>query len=328
MTPCLSALKDWRPNLQIIAVLEPLAAPLLDGHPLVDRMIVVEKNAASRLAAIRTLRNSRPQIAFNLHGGTTAMLMASLCGARYSVGYDSLPGSWMANRRAPGPDKVLGRQKIHSVEQQLALLTWAGVPLPVKPRLNIEVSRPASERALAALKTINIDRSDGNSHNKAERFALIAPGAAFESKRWGASGFAAVIDYLAEHWSLRSLIVTGPGQKELAEDVAAQTRSGPLVLPHLKLDEVVALTAELGAVFVGNDSGLMHIAAAVGCPIVAVFGSSNPDVWHPWTDSPTSVLGGERLQKDTDVKGSIVRISTNEVIAAVEEVLRKVGSRQ
>src|SRR5262249_40162179 len=179
MTPCLSALKDWRPNLQIIAVLEPLAAPLLDGHPLVDRMIVVEKNAASRLAAIRTLRNSRPQIAFNLHGGTTAMLMASLCGARYSVGYDSLPGSWMANRRAPGPDKVLGRQKIHSVEQQLALLTWAGVPLPVKPRLNIEVSRPASERALAALKTINIDRSDGNSHNKAERFALIAPGAAF-----------------------------------------------------------------------------------------------------------------------------------------------------
>src|SRR5262249_29612653 len=315
MTPCLAALRDWRPDLEITAVSEPLAAPILEGHSLLNRLIVVDKDSSSRVRGIRLLRACRPQLAFNLHGGSTAMLMAKLSGARHAVGYDSLPGSWMANRRAPAPDRILNRATIHSVEQQLALLHWTGVPLPSKPRLGIHVSERGLKLALEAMKRSGIEGTES------ARWALIAPGAAFESKRWSEAGFAAVIDYLAEHWRLKSLVVTGPGQNELAARVASQSRSSPIVLPDLKLGQVVALTRALGAIFVGNDSGLMHIAAAMECPIVAVFGSSNPDVWRPWCDSPCAVLGGERMTKDSDVKGSIDRVATEDVIAAVERVL-------
>ena len=102
------------------------------------------------------------------------------------------------------------------------------------------------------------------------------------------------------------------------------------------MKELIALINRSRA-FIGNDSGPMHIAAALRRPLVAVFGSSNAEVWHPWTDSPYRIVGGREAgargqgpgaggQKDTskpDADGSfaIRRVPTSEVIAAVDDVL-------
>jgi heptosyltransferase-2/heptosyltransferase-3 len=85
-------------------------------------------------------------------------------------------------------------------------------------------------------------------------------------------------------------------------------------MTSLELDEAIALIAQ-ASLFVGNDSGLMHIAAALGRPVVAVFGSSNPQLWSPWTDSPHRVVRSEDPGRD------ITRVTTRDVLEAVDGVI-------
>ncbi|MEN3336242.1 MAG: heptosyltransferase [Blastocatellia bacterium] len=339
MTPCLAALKSLRPDLEIAVVSEPLAAPLLEDHPLVDHLVVAEKSLAGRARLVGELRRARYDVAFNLHGGTTATWLTRLAGAKCTIGYKSYRHSQGLDLRAPDAEAILGRKQLHTVEQQLALLHWAGVPWsPGRPQLRLAVSNDVETRVREKLNTacdaqaVSLRAVDGIARG---HFAVVAPAAAFESKRWTAAGFAEVARHLRDHWQLPSVVVAGPGQEPLASDVAAQ--AGEVALVGLRLKELMALI-NLSCAFVGNDSGPMHIAAALRRPLVAVFGSSNPVVWHPWTDSPYRVIGGRgpgaegqinpaQWQKDTntpDVDGSfaIRRVPASEVIAAVNDVLK------
>jgi ADP-heptose:LPS heptosyltransferase len=317
MTPCLEALHSFSPSIEIAVVTEPLAVPILEGHPLISNLIVAGPNTLSRLKAITRIRRWKPDVAFNLHGGTTGMLMAAMSKAYYSAGYGSQRGSALLSTPAPDPEIILGREKIHSVEQQLALLYWTGVPWIQKPDLDVPRAFDAAARIRGKLISIGVEPSLLQSR----RIACIAPGAAFESKRWHAEGFSAVVSHLADRWALESVILAGPGQESLAQEVGLRSGRRPFVLTGLDLKELVVLLSANVCLFVGNDSGPMHIAAAVRCPVVAVFGSSNPDVWHPWTDSAYRVIGGERGTPDSNSRDSIDRVETSSVISAVDAVL-------
>jgi ADP-heptose:LPS heptosyltransferase len=153
MTPCLAALKNWRPDIEIVALSEPLAAPIIEEHPLVDKLLVTESSLASRASLITSLRNMRIDVAFNMHGGPTGAIMSRLVNAKNSVGYRGLRLSWILTNRAPSPDVILGRSQIHSVEQQLALISWAGVPWPEKlPALTLTVTPETRAQTFAKLK--------------------------------------------------------------------------------------------------------------------------------------------------------------------------------
>lgn len=322
MTPCLQALNDWRPGVKLSVVIEPLAAPVLEGHPLIEHLFVTRKSLASKRSLIGRLRREKFDLAFNLHGGTTGMLIASKCGARHTFAYRGQRGSWMLTDRAPGPDVILERDRIHSVEQQLALLHWAGVPMPANAQLALKIDSEAAisarEKLAPGLPATQLTSS---------RFAIVAPGAAFESKRWSSRRFAAVIDHLTKRWRLESVLVAGPGQERLATGIAESSNSRPRVLSGVTLAELKAVIGSFGRIFIGNDSGPMHLAAALKCPIVAVFGSSNPDVWRPWTDSPCRVLGGERGTRDNEKRDTIDKITVDEVISAVDEVLEAASTK-
>ncbi|HYL99241.1 MAG TPA: glycosyltransferase family 9 protein [Blastocatellia bacterium] len=321
MTPCLTALKAWRPGIKIIVVSEPLAAPLLEDHPLVDNLLTCGSSARSRLKLLSELRRLRLGLAINLHGGSTATLITALSGANITAGYSDYSYSWMQSLRVPSPDRVLNQQQIHSVEQQLALLKWCGVPLDPAPLLRLAVSRLASESINRMLSHL-------------EEYAVIAPAAAFESKQWEASSFAAICDWLHTHKGLPSIVVAGPGQEQLAQRVAGMALTKPRVLVGLTLKELVALLSA-ASIFVGNDSGPMHIAAAFDRPIVAVFGPSKPGVWHPWTRAKWSIPFCHPASEDTngqvrragDFYGpageSIKLIPTDAVIGAIDGVLRE-----
>ena len=329
MTASLGALKSWRPDIEVAVLSEPLAAPVLDAHPFVDNLIIADKSLASRARLVSRLRREKFDIAFNMHGGTTATLIAALAGAKHTFGYRGHRQSWMLGSRAPSPDVILGRARVHSVEQQLALLHWAGVPWPERrPQLDLAVSPEAGARVYDKLARVGL--------TERAAFACVSPAAALESKRWEAAGFAAVADHLRERWNLRSVIIAGPGQEHVASEVAAATRAGARVLTGLSLKEMIALIG-LAQVFVGNDSGPMHIAAALKRPVVAVFGSSNADVWHPWTDSAYRVVTG-RVGENTETRSrqhaadvsdissndsrlAIRNILAGQVVAAVDEVL-------
>jgi ADP-heptose:LPS heptosyltransferase len=300
MTPCLAALKSWRPDIEISVLTEPLSAPLLEDHPLLDRLIIAGPDLAARARVAFDLGWRQFDAAFNMHGGTTGMILTRLSRARHTFAFRGHRQSWLMSGRAPSPDVILGRSRIHSVEQQLALLHWAGVPWPE--------GRPALSLALPAEAQASARARYG--------FAAIAPSAAIESKRWTAAGFAEVVDHLNDTWSLPSVVIAGPGREMLAREVSALSRAKPEVVSGMRLKEVMALL-DASAVFVGNDSGPAHIAAAFARPLVVIFGSSNVDVWHPWTESVYRVVkSGDPLDEQ-----AIKQIPPGEVIAALDEVL-------
>jgi ADP-heptose:LPS heptosyltransferase len=305
MTACLAALKSWRPDIELTVLSEPLAAPLLEDHPHVDRLIVARPGFASRARVVRRLRRERFDVAFNMHGGTTATFLARLSGARHSVGYKGYRYSWLLSARAPAPDVLLGRARVHSVEQQLALLNWAGVPWPASgPQLSLKVSDQALTSGRARLADVGLGEP---------RFACIAPSAAFESKRWPSAGFAAVADHLSSRYNLPSVVIAAPGQAAIAREVTEHSQSKPPLIAGLSLKELTAIIG-MSSIFVGNDSGPAHIAAALARPLAVVFGTSDTSVWHPWTQLFYRVIESNGLP--------ITQISGAQVIAAVDEVMQ------
>jgi ADP-heptose:LPS heptosyltransferase len=313
MTPCLGALRQFAPGAEIAVLSEPYSAPLLEGHPEVDRLMVVPPSSGARFRNMLASRKLGFDIGINLHGGPTATLLTALSRPRYSVGYADYRYSWLLKLRAPAPDAILNRRELHAVEQQLALLSWAGIPWPEKPLpLRLSVSEEARESVAAKVEKAGLSRSG---------FAVIFPAAAAHSKQWPADRFADVVDHLNGFWRMQSAVIAGPGQETTAEQVASSTPGHAAVIAGITLKELVALVS-MASLFVGYDSGPMHIAAALGRPIVAVFGASNPRVWHPWTEVPYKTLEPSPAGGDsTDDDNPIARIQTRQVLSAVDEVI-------
>jgi ADP-heptose:LPS heptosyltransferase len=327
MTPCLSALKWWRPDIRIAVVSEPLAAPLLEHHPLVDQLFVAGRGTRARFGLIQELRRVRFDLAFNLHGGSTATIIAALSGVRTTVGYKGFRYSRLLKMRAPAPDLLLGRQTLHSVEQQLALLCWAGVPWPSKVALSLPVTDDATASVFGRLKLAGIDFADPGSQG----YAVLSPCASAESKTWPAASFAEVAGHLRARYRMTSVVIAGPGEESIARHIARLSKRSAVDLTGLSIKELVALISH-SKLFVGNDSGPLHIAAAFDRPLVAIFGSSNPTVWRPWTSGPHRVLVAPPVTHDKDrspssskavvpLGGDIRCIEVPEVTGAIDQII-------
>lgn len=287
MTPVLSALKAWRPDLPVAVVTEPLAAPILEPHPLVDELIVISRarrglsGFGERLRAVRRLRAGNFDAAFNLHGGTTAAWLMRLAGVPHRIGY-ALPNTRrLLTHVAPPPTELWQKTAVHCVEQQLGLLKAVGVPVPTPPpRTRLYCDPKARAVVTAKLRRAGVRGA----------YAVVHPAAAFPSKQWAAEHFAAIVAYLARR-GLQPVVTVGPGEESVADDVRRSLTDvhGTVFFTDLPLAETMAVIAG-SAFFVGNDSGPAHIAAAFGRPLVVIFGSSNAAVWSPWTPTPHRVV--------------------------------------
>ena len=144
-TPSLFALKRFLPEAQVDILVEDWVAPLLADHPHVDNIITLERDGfLTRLGVARELRAERYDVVYNLHGGTTATFLARATGARHRVGFKSYQYANLHTTLAPSPLFLWGQQKTHSVEQQLALLGWTGVPVTDRPRTHLGISSSAA----------------------------------------------------------------------------------------------------------------------------------------------------------------------------------------
>jgi ADP-heptose:LPS heptosyltransferase len=183
--------------------------------------------------------------------------------------------------------------------------------MPESIRLHLAVSEIAERSIMERLDTANINLDTG--------FALISPAAAFASKQWAENHFAQIIDHIAEVWKLPSVIIAGRGEEEIARRVASSAHHQPRIISGLNLKELAALIS-LSSLFVGNDSGPMHIAAAFARPLVVIFGSSNPTVWHPWTSAPHRVV---QAAQEVSAEMRIATIPVAEVAVAVDAVMQE-----
>jgi len=278
-TPSLFALKRFLPHAQVDILVEDWVAPLLTNHPFVDNVIVLERGGlVARTRVARELRGERYDVVYNLHGGTTATFLTRATGARHRVGYKTYQYAQLHTELAPSPLLLWGHQKTHSVEQQLALLGWTGVPVTDKPRTQLGVSPVAVEAVNERLAAIGLAE---------QKIALIHPAAAFETKRWATENFARVAEFVADR-GLAPVAIAAPHESQILEDLLGEA-SVKMFSLDLSLPEVTALAAR-SQLFVGNDSGIAHIAAAVGTPSVVIFGSSNVANWRPWNRAAAEVV--------------------------------------
>jgi len=318
-TPSLFALKRFLPDAEVDILVEDWVAPLLLDHPHVDNVIELERGGvAARMAVARQLRAARYDVVYNLHGGTTATFLTRATGARHRVGFKTYQYAKLHTELVPSPLLLWGQQKTHSVEQQLTLLGWTGVPVTDRPptRLGIAPEAAASvEQQLAAAGL-----ADG-------KIALIHPAAAFATKRWATQNFARVAEYLSER-GFAPVAIAAPHESEILNELVSEARVGILSL-DLSLPEVTALAAR-SQLFVGNDSGIAHIAAAAGTPSVVIFGSSNVAHWRPWhraaaevvcEEMPCQPCHGYFCEKFPQPE-CILRVPVSRVQNAIERVLR------
>jgi len=320
-TPSLIALRRFLPHTSIDILLEDWVAPVLDGSPLVDRVISIPRHSnAARARIARDLHRTGYDVVYNLHGGTTATFLARASGARQRVGYAHYQYARLHNHVAPSPQEIWSRPTLHSAEQQLALIGWTGVPVSDRPATQLAVTEKAARSIAAKLAAHEIDR---------EPVALIHPAAAFETKQWPAENFARVIDEVAAR-GLTPVGIVAPKEKQVLDSVVQQSSARVIGLTDLSLPEVTALAAR-AQLFVGNDSGIAHMAAAVNTPCVVVFGSSNVAHWRPWTTNQNEVVREEMKCQpchgyfcaEFETPQCILRIPVERVVAAIDRLMRE-----
>src|ERR1041384_1312251 len=140
-TPSLFALKRFLPNAQVDILVEDWVAPVLDNHPYVDKVIALERGGfIARARVARELRAANYDVVYNLHGGTTATFLTRATGARHRAGYENYQYARLHNHIAPAPLTIWQRPTLHSVEQQLALIGWTGVPVTDRPPTRLTVT--------------------------------------------------------------------------------------------------------------------------------------------------------------------------------------------
>ncbi|HEU4593517.1 MAG TPA: glycosyltransferase family 9 protein [Pyrinomonadaceae bacterium] len=323
-TPSLRALRRFVPEARIDILLEDWVAPLLEGSPDVDRIITVSRGStASRFRVARELRAEGYDVAFNLHGGSTAALLMRASGARHRVGFRTYAYASLHNHAAPPSSELWGREKTHSAEQQLALLGWTGVPVSDRPATRLPQTPEARESVARRLKAEGLDEGAA--------FALVHPAAAFDSKTWAAENFARVVEHLAAR-GLKAVAVAAPGETQVVNAVREHSSAPVVAFTDLSLPEVTALAAR-ARLFVGNDSGVAHVAAAVSTPQVVVFGSSNVAHWRPWTEAPAEVVREEMpcapcpgyTCAEFGIAECIRRVPVERVNEAINRVLKAVN---
>lgn len=321
-TPSLFALRRFLPNAQIDILLEEWVAPVLEGYKHVDNIITLERGSTtSRARMARRIRSMRYDVVYNLHGGTTATFLTRASGARHRVGYAHYQYGRLQNHLAPSSALLWGKTKTHSVEQQLALPGWTGVPVSDRPPTQLAVTETAASSISEKLLAVG--------HQEDAAYAVIHPAAAFDTKRWAIGNFTRVVEYLSAQ-GLATVAIAAPNEVELLSQLKSNSSAPIISLTDLSLPEVSALAAR-ARLFVGNDSGIAHMAAAVQTPAVVIFGSSNAAHWRPWAVAPAEVVLEEMecqpchgyFCEQFEQPECILRVPVERVIAAIDRVLKQ-----
>ncbi|MBR5998290.1 MAG: lipopolysaccharide heptosyltransferase II [Deltaproteobacteria bacterium] len=270
-TPAMMAVRRAFPEAEIVVVANPVVAELLRGHPACDRLLPFDKRTAHRglggLARFcRNLREERFDLAILFQNAFEAALMACAGGIPLRLGYRGDARGLLLTHALKRPER---QEHVHQVWYYLRLLERFGVPVAAEPELLLACT--AEELAWSAAKL-----GEG-------QWLAINPGAAYgEAKRWFPERFAEVADCLADEFGFKVLLTGGAKEREIGREIAAVMRHEPLnLIGRTSIREMMALLARC-ALMITNDSGPMHVAAALRTPVVAVFGSTDHLATSPW----------------------------------------------
>jgi heptosyltransferase-3 len=283
--PIFENLRAWRPDAWIIAGAYPDQVPWLALHPEIDQTVEIPRHSingrksAGWVRLIRELRRTPIELAHDMTQTERSSMTVLLSGARKRVGFAQVD---VKLRHRVYTDLMVwseeGLLANHSRELYLEPLAAAGVPI-VSRAVEVEVSEEERAHARGRIRALLPEPG--------APLVLLHPGASTANKCWPAEGFAAVADELQESGAARILMLGGPREKDRVLAVRGRMRTRVAVFEEpLPIRELAALFREAD-LFLGNDSGPMHLAAAVGTRVVACFGGASPVQWGPLGEGHT-----------------------------------------
>jgi len=289
------ALKRRFPEAHLTYLVEAAAAPVVRHNPHIDELIVVERPRGwDRLhydwALARRLRRGHFDVAIDLHGGPRAAWLTRASGAPLRIGY-KMPGrAWAYTRRVTWTPSLVPPR--HSVLNQWDLLAPLGIG-PADPALDA-VEMPLDVAAAARVD----ERLQDAGVPATARLVVLHVSAGNPFRRWPAERFAELAAALATLPApLHVVITSGPSEAEAAVRVATAARrlasdDGERIVRAGEFDlEELAALVDRSALYIGGDSGPMHIAATTRTPVVALFGPTLAERSLPWRDPAIPSLG-------------------------------------
>jgi lipopolysaccharide heptosyltransferase I len=320
--PVAAALRSAFPSARIDWLVSAKHREILDLVPVIDRRLVIDdrgdaSGGMSLLSAIGELRRAKYDVAIDLQGLIKSAVLARLSGAPRLVGFSSRYARERAARLFytevydPGRGGLYDpRETRHVVDINLGLLGVLGITAPARvfPIEDVESDVARNARTQAG-----------------GPYALLNPGAAWPNKRWPPARLAAIATELRARHGLRSIVLWGPGEETLAAEVVAGAGGAAIVSPKTTIADLVAL-ARRAALMVSGDTGPTHIAAALGTPIVGIYGPTRPARNGPMspddvTVSRDSVCQCHHLRRCKLDRMCLLDIEVAEVLDACERRL-------
>jgi lipopolysaccharide heptosyltransferase I len=334
--PTLKALRDTYKNAYIAWVIEEKSKDVIIGNKYLDEVIVFEKEKWKKelfkkvgfkeslkiiIDFAKLLRNKKFDLAIDLQGLMRSSLIAYFSGAKIRIGYnDTREASPLFYNLKVKSNKEI----VHAVDRYLNIAKFLGADIS-KPDFHIAISREDEEFAHNFLKE-NLIKED-------ELIIGINPGASILHNRWEAEKFGKLSDILIEKYNAKIIVFGGKQDIELSKNMLEVMKNKVAVaVGKTTLKQLAALISKC-SLFVGNDTGPLHIAVAMKTPTVAIFGPADPRRTGPYgnihkivyKNFPCSPCFRHPTCKDYKC---MKEISVEDVLEATEEQLKEIKKRR
>jgi lipopolysaccharide heptosyltransferase I len=327
--PVLAAIRRQYPGSQVDWLVEEAYAPVLGLVSGLRRRIVVRARASAEdehaitfggmfgyLQAVTFLRRQRYDVVLDLQGLIKSAVWARLSGATRVIGFhrDHVRETQAA---ALYSEEIVPPLNAHVIHKNLALASALGASAST-PELPLEPVAAAPTREA-------ITRAGGAGH-----YIVLNPGAAWPNKRWPADRFGELAASLASRHGLGSIVTWGPSEHELADSVLRASDGAAHLAPPTSIADLAVLLRD-AALVVSGDTGPLHIAAAMGAPVVGLYGPTWPERNGPW-DPADEVISRAHVcvchHKRRCLRGRpcIDDIEVSDVLAAAERRLGRARS--
>ncbi|MDP2928048.1 MAG: lipopolysaccharide heptosyltransferase II [Candidatus Omnitrophota bacterium] len=325
-TPVIKALRQKFPQGYISMMVSPYTKDVLDGNPALDEIIAFDKDAKDKcwLATLKfagLLRKKKFDLAIVLHPTTRMHLLTFLAGIPKRLGYDRKFGFLLTDRIKH--TKQYGQK--HESEYALDLIRYLGIQ-PQDKTLFMPIKQESEKWVDVLFSQAGIRDSD--------KLLVIHPTASCHSRIWPGERFAEVADKLAQKYGFKVVIISGPKDMQKAQEVIKNMRIKALNLAGKTSISQLASLLRRCQLFISTDSGPMHMASALGVPVITIFGRSqaglSPQRWGPLGEKNRilhktvgcTICLAHNCQKDF---ACLKATSVEDVLRAAESILKSRG---
>src|SRR5215471_4235956 len=312
--PAAAALRRKFPDGRIDWLVDRKHREIVDLVTVVDRTIAINSTSMGGwIEAVRTLRQTSYAAAIDLQGLLKSAVLARASGAEHVIGFSI----WHLREKTARPfySETADVGGGHIIARNLDLLRAVDVE---STEIEFPLRMPDSDVLERLRERLPDERP----------FVRINPGAAWPNKRWPAERFGAVASFIRDEAGLTPVVVWGPGEETLARGVVRVSAGAAIEAPPTSVTDLVALT-RAASLLISGDTGPLHVATAVGTPVVALFGPTDPARNGPYASEDVSVSRYDACDCHYERRchqsaWCVADVSVAEVCAAVQRRLRSI----